>query len=183
MAFTRDNILYLLRRLSTLAKLEGVTLEVAFYGGSALLLAYDHQDRAMTKDVDAIIRPAEEAIALVQRIAREEGLPEDWLDAGVRQFLSPTGRTYVSQLPELKNLPNLKVSFPTADYLIAMKIRSSVRSRFGYDGDLIDLRFLARKTGLDSLEAAQAMLDRFFEDEVIPPRAVEALKEVFRERV
>jgi len=181
MAFARNDILYLLRRLSVLARAEAVTLEVSFFGGSCLLLAYDYQDRKLTKDIDALIRPAEAAEALVRRIAREEGFPEDWLDDGVRQFLSPKGATYVSQLPELKNLPNLKISFPTADYLIAMKIRSSVRTRFGYEGDLTDLRFLARKTGLRSLEEAQVILDRFFEDEVIPLRAAEALEEVFRE--
>ena len=48
MSFTRDDIIYLLRRLSTLAKADGVTLEVAFYGGSCLLLAYDYQDRQLT---------------------------------------------------------------------------------------------------------------------------------------
>lgn len=181
MAFTRDNILYLLRRLSTLAKAEGVTLEVAFYGGSCLLLAYGYQDRQLTKDIDAIIRPAEAAEALIHKITAEENLPEDWLDSGVRQFLSPVGQTYVSKLPELKNLPNLKISFPTAEYLIAMKLRSSVRARFGYEGDLTDLRFLARKTGLCSLADAQAILDRFFDDEVIPPRAIQVLEEVFDE--
>ncbi|MGB0745199.1 MAG: hypothetical protein ACPGSB_11805, partial [Opitutales bacterium] len=71
--------------------------------------------------------------------------------------------------------------FPTAEYLIAMKIRSSVRARFGYEGDLTDLRFLARKTGLCSIDEAQAILDRFFDDEVIPLRAAEALEEVFHE--
>lgn len=181
MAFTRDDIIYLLRRLSTLAKAEEITLEVAFFGGSCLLLAYDYQDRKLTKDIDAIIRPAEQGEAMVQRIAREEDLPEDWLDSGIKQFLSPKGATYVTRLPDLRKLPNVKVSFPTADYLIAMKIRSSVRSRFGYEGDLTDLKFLARKTGLASIEEAQAILDRFFEDEVVPPRAVEALKEVFHE--
>ena len=181
MAFSRDDILYLLRRLSGLAKEEGVTLEVAFFGGSCLLLAYGYLDRRMTKDVDALIRPAEIGKALVGKIAAEEGLPDDWVDAGVRQFLSPKGQTYVSRLPELRRLPNLKVSFPTADYLIAMKIRSSVRARFGYEGDLDDLRFLARKTRLDSMGKAQAILDRFFDDEVIPPRAAEALEEVFHE--
>lgn len=181
MAYTRDDILYLLRRLSSLAKGEGVTLEVAFFGGSCLLLAYDYQDRRLTKDIDAILRPEAVAKALIQKIAEEEDLPEDWIDSGVRQFLSPAGATYVSKLPELRNLPNLKISFPTADYLIAMKIRSSVRSRFGYEGDLTDLRFLARKTGLRSLEEAQAILDRFFDDEVIPERAAQALKEVFDE--
>jgi hypothetical protein len=62
-----------------------------------------------------------------------------------------------------------------------MKIRSSVRTRFGYEGDLTDLRFLARKTGLQSIDQAQAILDRFFEDEVIPERARQALEEVFDE--
>lgn len=181
MAFTRDDILYLLRRLSSLAKMEGVTLEVAFFGGSCLLLAYGYEDRRLTKDIDALIRPADVAEALIQRIAQEEDLPDDWMDAGVRQFLSPKGKTYVSQLPELKALTHLKISFPTADYLIAMKIRSSVRTRFGYEGDLTDLRFLARKTGLKSIEEAQLILDRFFEDEVIPPRAAQALEEVFNE--
>lgn len=179
MPFTRDDILYLLRRLSSLAKTEGVTLEVAFFGGSCLLLAYDYQDRQLTKDIDAILRPAEAAKALVQKIAEEENLPEDWIDSGVRQFLSPVGVTYVSKLPELKKLPNLKISFPTADYLIAMKIRSSVRSRFGYEGDLTDLQFLARKSGLRSMEEAQSILDRFFVDEVIPERAAQVLEEVF----
>ncbi len=181
MSFTRDDIIYLLRRLSGLAKEQGVTLEVAFFGGSCLLLAYDYQDRQLTKDIDAVIHPAEQGELLIRRITQEEGLHEGWLDSGIRQFLSPKGSTYVSRLPELKNLPNLKISFPTAEYLIAMKIRSSVRSRFGYEGDLTDLKFLARKTGLASIAQAQTCLDRFFDDEIIPPRAVEALEEVFNE--
>ena len=181
MKFNRENILYLLRRLSSIARSEGITLEIAFYGGSCLLLAYDYLDRTLTKDIDAIIHPAEAAEKLLQQIAREENLPDDWIDGGVRQFLSPKGTTYLTRLPELAQLPHLKISFPSASYLIAMKIRASVRSRFGYEGDLQDLRFLARKTGLRSLEEAQAILDRFFVDEVIPLRAAEALKEVFDE--
>lgn len=182
MSFTRNDLLYLLRRLSTLAKNEGVTLEIAFYGGSCLLLAYDYEDRTLTKDVDATIHPSGVGKRLIKQITREESLMEDWLDEGVRQFLSPKGVTYVSQLPELKNLPHLKISFPSAKYLIAMKIRSSVRTRFGYEGDLTDLKFLARKSGLHSIEEAQDYLNRFFDDEVIPLRAVEALKEVLDEQ-
>ena len=182
MAFTRTDIIYLLRRLSSLAQKEGITFEIAFYGGSCLLLAYDYLDRALTKDIDAIIRPREVADKFVQQLAIEENLPDNWLDQGVTQFVSPKGETYVTNIPELKDLKNLKISFPTASYLIAMKIRSSVRSRFGYDGDLIDLKFLARKTNLRSIEEAQKHLDKFFEDEVIPERAIVALEEVFNEK-
>jgi len=181
MSYSRDDILYLLRRLSALAKAEGVALEVCFYGGSCLMLAYGYEDRRLTKDVDALFRPSDVAQGLVRKVAAEEDLPEDWVDSGVRQFLSPKGATYVSRLPELKNLANLKISFPTADYLIAMKLRSSVRARFGYEGDLTDLRFLARKKGLRSLEEAQTILDRFFDDEVIPERAAQTLREVIHE--
>lgn len=181
MSFTRDDILYLLRRLSSLARSEEVVLEVSFYGGSCLLLTYGYQDRKLTKDIDAIFRPSEIAQKFIRQIAREEDLPEDWIDSGVKQFLLPKGVSYVSKLPELRELPNLKISFPSADYLIAMKIRSSVRARFGYDGDLTDLRFLARKKGMSSLEEAQAILDRFFDDEIIPERASQVLEEVFSE--
>ncbi len=181
MAYAREDIIYLLRRLSALAKAEGITLEVCFYGGSCLMLAYGYEERQLTKDIDALFRPSDAAQALVRKIASEEDLPEDWIDTGLRQFLSPKGVTYLTQLPELKKLSNLKISFPTADYLIAMKLRASVRARFGYEGDLTDLRFLARKRGLRSLEEAQAILDRFFDDEVIPERAAQALQEVFNE--
>ena len=181
MTFTRNDIVYLLRRLSVLAQKEGITFEIAFYGGSCLLLAYDYLDRALTKDIDAIIRPKDQADRLVRQLAVEENLPEDWLDEGVKQFVSQKGETYTTNLPELRNLKNIKVSFPTASYLIAMKIRSSVRSRFGYEGDLIDLKFLARKTQLKSVEEAQAHLDKFFDDEIIPERAIVALEEVFSE--
>ena len=179
--FNRENILYLLRRLSACARAQGVTLEIAFYGGSCLLLAYDYLDRTLTKDVDALFHPAEVGEDLIRQITREEELPDGWLDQGVRQFLSPKGETYVSRLPEIQNLPNLKISFPAVSYLIAMKIRASARTRFGYEGDLTDLKFLARKTGLKTLEEAQSHLEKFFDDEVLPLRAEEALKEVFDE--
>jgi hypothetical protein len=179
--FIRENILYLLRRLSAHARAEGITLEIAFYGGSCLLLTYDYLDRNLTKDIDALFYPQEIGERLVRSITQEEDLPEEWLDGGVRQFLSPKGETYVSKLPELEKLANLKISFPTASYLIAMKIRAASRARFGYEGDLTDLKFLARKTNLKSLDEAQAHLEKFFDDEVIPIRAEEALQEVFDE--
>ena len=182
MSFKRSDIIYYLRLLSGMAREERLILEITFYGGTCLLLAYDYQERKLTKDIDAIIHPREPAEAMIKRIAATEGLPEDWLDEGVRQFLSPKGETYVTRLPELKTFSNLKISFPSAAYLIAMKIRSSVRSRFGYDGDLDDLKFLCRKTGLKSVDEAQAHLDRFFDDEVIPERALEAIKEVISEK-
>ena len=56
-----------------------------------------------------------------------------------------------------------------------VKIRASSRARFGYEGDLTDLKFLARKTQLKSIEEAQAHLEKFFDDEVLPLRAEEAL--------
>jgi hypothetical protein len=180
-SFKRENILYLLRRLSAHARVEGVTLEIAFYGGSCLLLAYDYLDRNLTKDIDALFHPKEIGEQLIRRITQEENLPEGWLDEGVRQFLSPRGETYISTLPELEGLPNLKISFPTASYLIAMKIRATSRARFGYEGDLTALKFLARKTNLKSIEEARAHLEKFFDDEVIPIRAEEALQEVFDE--
>jgi hypothetical protein len=61
-------------RLGELANAEGIKLELSIYGGAALMLAYD--SRAITKDVDAVVRPSDVGQRLARRVAEELGLPE-----------------------------------------------------------------------------------------------------------
>ena len=61
-----------LRRLGELTEEAGLELELCIYGGALMMLAYDA--RAMTKDVDAVIRPSREGLALAARVGRELGL-------------------------------------------------------------------------------------------------------------
>ena len=62
-------------------------LELALYGGAVFTLVYS--SRETTKDVDAIIKPADAGQRLVKVVAAEQNLPDDWLNGEVQQFLSP----------------------------------------------------------------------------------------------
>ena len=80
-------ILAALERLGALADDEGLKLEICIYGGAALLLAYE--SGTVTKDVDAVVLPTKEGKRLSAVVAREMGLPEDWLNDQVKMFAAP----------------------------------------------------------------------------------------------
>jgi predicted nucleotidyltransferase len=84
---TKVRLTRALRRLGELAQARKLTLEVSLYGGAVFTLVYGSRDS--TRDVDAIVRPSVEGQELAAAVAREQDLPEDWLNSYVRQFLSP----------------------------------------------------------------------------------------------
>jgi len=87
MTFDRAALLDAFADLGRRAWAEGASIEIAVYGGSALMLVFDW--RAATKDVDGVF---ENDRAIVRRlaadVAAERGWPSDWLNDGVKGFLS-----------------------------------------------------------------------------------------------
>ena len=96
-------------------------MELCNYGGSAMMLAYS--SRETTKDVDAIVRPSEVALRLVQDVAQQLGLHESWLNDDVKQFVSDAGTFAPLRIEELEGAArrHLKITRPSASYLLAMK--------------------------------------------------------------
>ncbi|HMO49523.1 MAG TPA: hypothetical protein PKE26_03625 [Kiritimatiellia bacterium] len=161
MTITKHTLIAALSRLGELADKQGLTLEVCLYGGALMMLVYDA--RTITKDVDAIIHPSREGRVLVVQVARELGLPEDWLNDHVRIFLAPS-----EQLRPIPwEGPGIKLTAPTAGYLLAMKALACRDPLPGYGGDLDDLRFLIRKIGIRSVVEIQDHIDKYYPDDVI----------------
>jgi hypothetical protein len=116
-----------LTELGRRARAQGKVVEIAVYGGgSALMLASNF--RVTTQDVDAVADSDQDLVGrLAQDIAAERGWPPDWLNDGVRTYLSPNVdglaqhhelfRTYPSD-----EAPGLRVFVPTPEYLLAMKL-------------------------------------------------------------
>jgi len=105
---------------------QGKVVEIAIYGGSALMLASNF--RITTQDVDAVADTDQGLVnRLAQEIGAERGWPQDWLNDGVRTYLSSNVeglaqhhelfRTYPSE-----DAPGLRVFVPTPEYLLAMKL-------------------------------------------------------------
>jgi len=85
--FDRQTLESALEELGRRAHGEGKTIEIAVYGGSALMLTYDW--RLATKDVDAVFEADRQTVRrLAQGIAEENGWDPDWLNDGVKGFLS-----------------------------------------------------------------------------------------------
>jgi hypothetical protein len=70
------------------ARREGKVIDLAIYGGSALMLASNF--RIATQDVDAVVEGDQGTLdRLADAIARTRNWPRDWLNDGVRTYLSP----------------------------------------------------------------------------------------------
>ena len=156
-----------LRRLGELALQKGTTLEVSLYGGAVFALVYD--SRPATKDVDALVQPSTLAGKLALQVAKEQALPEDWLNDDVKQFLA--AKEEKRKLKDDEFGPGLRVSVPTAAYLLALKLRAARRPLPGYDADRADIRFLVRRMKIRSVEEAEKIHDRFFPHDVISEAA------------
>ena len=170
-ALDRVRITQALRRLGTLAREEGVTLEVSLYGGAVFTLVYGSRDA--TKDVDALVRPAAVAQKLARKVAAELDLPEDWLNDNVKQFLAE--KESKRELAGDEFGEGLRISVPTAQYLLAMKLRACRPPLPGYAGDYADIRFLVTKMNLKSVGAAETIHDKFFPHDALSAAAKEVV--------
>jgi len=168
----RARITQALRRLGELAHKQGITLEISLYGGAVFTLVYGSRDA--TKDVDAVVRQNAVASALALKVAKELGLPEDWLNDHVRQFLAE--KEAKRQLNDADFGEGLRVSVPTASYLLAMKLRACRPPLPGYAGDYEDIRFLVQKIGISSVEAAESIHDKFFPHDALSEPAKEVVR-------
>jgi len=178
-SLTKADIIRALNRLGELAQVKGLTLEVALYGGAVFTVVYG--SRESTKDVDAIVRPSDSARQLALQVAREQDLPEDWLNDDVRQFLAAKEEKRLLASEDFG--PGLTVSVPTAAYLLALKVHACRAPLPGYSGDQEDILFLVRKMGLKVLGEVEDVYHRFFPRDEIPEHsrlAIEAILEKAR---
>ena len=146
-------------------------LEVALYGGAVFTLVYGSRDS--TRDVDAIIRPADIGARLVKQVATEQDLSDDWLNADVQIFLSPHDQRRPFPSDEFE--PGLQITIPTAAYLLALKLNACRQPLPGYLGDEADIKFLLQKIKPDSVEVVEEIMDRFFPGEGLHTRALELI--------
>jgi hypothetical protein len=145
--------------LGELAGEKSLQLNLCIYGGCAMMLAYDR--KRITRDIDAVFHPSSKIIPLIQQVAKEQGLAEDWINDDVRQFLAT--RESKRDLPI--DVPGIQVTVPTAGYLLAMKALACRRALPGYKGDEDDLRFLIRKLKINKIEQIQSWIDKYYPDD------------------
>jgi hypothetical protein len=88
-AFSRDALLDAFDRIGRAAAEAGTKLQIAVYGGSALMLASNFRFATEDVDVSELPRPLPDWLAkVVQKIAKEQHWHDDWFNDAVVFHLS-----------------------------------------------------------------------------------------------
>src|SRR5438132_190890 len=163
---TREQILSALHALSDELGKQDITGEVCLFGGTVMFLAF--RARLSTKDVDAVFQPATIIRELARRIADEQHLSDNWLNDGVKGFVSARHETTTGNLPQFSFL---RLTMPVPEYLLAMKCMAS---RLGGTADeptdVSDIIFLVRHLNLKSAKEVLDLVAQYYPANRIPVR-------------
>ncbi|MCP4396862.1 MAG: hypothetical protein GY801_06130 [bacterium] len=163
----REQMLRYFRALHDVLQAQDVKGEICLYGGAVMCLVY--KARPSTKDVDAVFEPARLIRQASRQVAEQYGLPDDWLNDGVKGFVVEHPREV------FVDWPHLTIYVVEPDYLLAMK---ALASRIdGTDNE--DIRFLIRKLSLTSPEEVFAILEHYYPRHRIKPATQFFIEEIF----
>lgn len=150
---TRKDIKGLLIELGARLERRGIEARLFLVGGAAMALAFA-RDR-ITRHLDAVFESKKEIYDEAAKMAREHGLPDTWLNDGVKGLLPDRSPPLEGQASFVA--PGIRVGVASADYLFAM---TAAAARQETDGE--DLRYLAVILGLTNTSEALALADRFY---------------------
>ncbi len=170
----------ILRALGSLADelgKRGVTGELCLFGGTVMVLAFTA--RLATKDVDALFQPSQSIREVARLIAAEQQLPEDWLNDGVKGFVSARHETTPGNLPQF---PHLRLTMPVPEYLLAMKCMAArLGGTTGESSDVPDIVFLIRHLQLNSARDVLDLVGLYYPANRIPVKTQYLVEGLFEE--
>jgi hypothetical protein len=179
---TADALERAFHALGLRARAAGKIIEVAVYGGSALVLTLP--GRVATKDVDAVVQ--EDAAWLrqvVAELAEQNGWPLNWLNDGVKGWLSerdndPEAKRLFKTYPS-EDEPGLRVLVASPTYLFAMKCLAMRIGGVDDTQDRSDIEALARMIGIETAERALEIVSLYYPGSRISPKTQYGIEEIF----
>jgi len=149
---------------------KGLTGEILITGGAYMTLVI--KNRSATKDVDAYLAKEQDAIReAAQAVARERGLPVDWLNDAVKGFM------YTQPEAELwASYPGLDIYAPSIDYVFAMKAEAARAATSDFD-DLVALR---DAMDLKDVADALAVVERYIPANRLTPKSQLTIETLFQ---
>jgi hypothetical protein len=181
-SFDRKTLEYALAELGRRAFSAGRTVEIVIYGGSALLLTLNRQIN--TGDVDAVFEGNKDFIKrLAAEMAEEFGWDENWLNDGVKGWLSnrdadPDVKALFKTYPA-EDQPGLRVYTAKPEYLFAMKCRAMRVGGIETNSDIDDIKLLARAIGIRTSQDALSLVEKFYPQNLLQPKTRLGLEEIF----
>ncbi len=168
-----------LRYIGRKARANGEIIELAIYGGSAVVLAF--RFRRATEDVDVVVSGSPKSLRRYAReVAAERGWDETWMNDAVKGFVSAHAagglRPFRSYPDEAE--PGLRVMVPTAEYLLAMKCMAMRIDAADRTHDLEDIQRLMAETGRYDAASVLQIVERFYPASLITPRIAFGIEQI-----
>ncbi len=167
-SFGRDALLDAFDKIGRAAVRAGTKLQIAVYGGSALMLASNFRFATEDVDVSELEHPLPDWLsAVVREIAKENHWQDDWFNDGVVFHLSSLAdrvdHLEFGTFPRDGTPPGLVVSVPSAEYLLALKLKAArVADPLRGETERLDILNLMQVVGISTVEDAIALLGRYF---------------------
>jgi hypothetical protein len=168
-ALTQADLRRLFDLLNEELRRSGTQGELFLVGGAVMCLAY--AARPSTQDVDALFRPPAQVREAAARVAVRAKLKVDWLNDGVKGFLSAQG----DFTPYLE-LDHLRIMVAQPEYLLAMKCLAMRIGPEFHDED--DVRYLLRLLEITSYQNAVTVISKYYPLERFPQKTLYALEEI-----
>jgi hypothetical protein len=168
-ALTEKDIRRLFSLLNDELRRTGTEGELFLVGGAVMCLAY--AARPSTQGVDGLFRPARQVREAAARVALQADISADWLNDGVKGFLSERG-----EFSLFLELDHLRVMVAQPEYLLAMKCLALRIGAEFHDED--DVRYLLRHLAIGSDEQAVSVITRFYPLDRFPQKTLYALGEL-----
>jgi hypothetical protein len=169
MALTQADLRRLFDLLNEELGRSGTRGELFLVGGAVMCLAYDA--RPSTQDVDASFRPPAPVREAAARVAVRAKLRADWLNDGVKGFLSAQG-----DFAAFLELSHLRIMVAQPEYLLAMKCLAMRLGPEFHDED--DVRYLLRHLDIHTHEKAVSVITKYYPLERFPQKTLYALAEL-----
>jgi hypothetical protein len=168
-AFGRDALLDAFDQIGRAAVKAGTKLQIAVYGGSALMLASNFRFATEDVDVSELEHPLPGWLgAVLREIAGKNQWQDDWFNDAVAFHLSSLADRAADHLefgtfPRDGTPPGLAVSVPSAEYLLALKLKAvRVLDPLRGETERLDILNLMQVVGISTTEEAIALLGRYF---------------------
>jgi len=169
MPLTQRDIRKLFELLNEDLTTTGTHAELFLVGGAVMCIAY--AARPSTQDVDALFRPSKQVREAAARVAARAGLNSDWLNDGVKGFMSAHG-----DFAPFLEMDHLSVMVAQPEYLLAMKCLAMRIGAEFHDED--DVRYLLRHLDIRRYDHAISVIGKYYPLDRFPQKTLYALAEI-----
>ncbi|MHB8253445.1 MAG: DUF6036 family nucleotidyltransferase [Acidiferrobacter sp.] len=168
-----------LEEIAKIANSDGVTIDLAVYGGSAITLKWEF--RRATRDVGIIVSGDANYIRkAAEKVAEGKGWPKDWMNDAVKGFASLHGSHEIYK-EYLHENGGIRVFTPTASYLLAMKCMAMRIDEPDGHNDVDDIKALIAAVGIKKKTELYDLVESYYPPKQISPKVYYGIEQIVNE--